>query len=235
MTKEGERRFMQRLQQFEFFSQLKDLVPGESPDFTGSLNGKTIGIELTEAYNDDRGSGSPRKRMLSFKEQLGFLVVRKLCDIRPCFHLGIRFSDYLKLGKSEMDASAEKIASFLRPIIISNIDLPGFEISHDDHPFDEIDDIHCIFFESLTKSYYSGSDAIFVPHFEDENLQVILSRKERKLPKYRKCDEQWLVIREGNLTAGTFDQIRINSFSTSFDRVFIYRIAGPKLLELRIN
>ena len=51
--------------------------------------------------------------------------------------------------------------------------------------------------------------------------------------KYENCDEYWLLIREGDMTAASFSIIKIDYFETNFTKVYMYRIFKNELIELK--
>ena len=58
--------------------------------------------------------------------------------------------------------------------------------------------------------------------------------KEKKLLTYRDCDQQWLLIREGNYYSGSFSDIEIDlPIESLFDKVFLFRTRAREIVELK--
>lgn len=73
-----------------------------------------------------------------------------------------------------------------------------------------------------------------VPDFTEDQLNVILMKKEKALTNYKSCTQQWLVIGEGDDFYSYISSVKIEKgFKTQFDKVFMYRRWGSKLLVLK--
>ena len=97
----------------------------------------------------------------------------------------------------------------------------------------EIDRIRLSHFKKQTFSYYSENEGGSVSDLTDTHLLYVIREKEKKLLKYKNCDEYWLLITEGNFHAGSFDNITASKIDkTSFDRIFLLREGKNELITL---
>lgn len=86
----------------------------------------------------------------------------------------------------------------------------------------------------FTASIYIPSEFGSVSNLTSDHLERILVQKEEAKKGYKICDEYWLLIKEGNFYAGSFDNIDINKkVKTSFDKVFVYRSFIPEIIKVK--
>jgi hypothetical protein len=68
----------------------------------------------------------------------------------------------------------------------------------------------------------------------NEHLLPILIKKDRLINNYHKCDDYWLIIKEGNYYAGSFGEIELLlPIESRFDKVFLYRSAMSQVIQLK--
>ncbi len=55
-----------------------------------------------------------------------------------------------------------------------------------------------------------------------------------KINDYKPCDQNWLIIREGNYYAGTFAEIEVSMpVSSLFNKVFLFRTNKNEVVVLK--
>ena len=207
----------------------------ESPDFIIGLDQKTIGVELTEVFQDSHLGTSRLKQNSSdgssFTEELIALLQP---DIPFKFSIGINFNRRQTVKKSKKQEILDKLKFICLPKIIRLNDHEHLELENywDSLP-DEIDDIHVYRFDGMDESIDSRPEGGSVSKLTIKHLEKILLSKEEKLSYYSPCDEQWLVIREGKYYSGSFSDVEIDlPIKSMFDRVFLFRTRTREIIKL---
>lgn len=223
----------------------------DSPDVVITLeSGKNIGIELTECfYSEDLMQKS------QFQIKFNNEVLVKLKKNLPFkFILDIDLDSKYPLKQNQIKKTIDKVVEIcstefnninsLESRCLKNIDLEisAFPDQVQDYFFlrgykklpHGISRIHISRYDVISDSYHSESKGGFVPDFCENDLNRILSKKEKSLKKYQKLDEQWLLIIEGGDFYSYFDRIDINNFfKTDFDKVLIFRRWESKIITLK--
>ena len=208
----------------------------EAPDFIASLEGREIGIELTEIFQDSHLGISKLKQESSdgsqFTEDLIALIQP---NIPFTFSIGIHFNKNLPIKKAKKQEVLKELEVICLPAMINLQDHEHVELEnyYDSLP-KEIDDIHIYRFDGMQESIDSRPEGGSVSPITINHLKIALANKESKLPSYRICDEQWLVIREGNYYSGSFSEVEIDfPIDSLFDKVFIIRTRANEIIELK--
>lgn len=122
-------------------------------------------------------------------------------------------------------------------LIRDEIDCPknngDYYLSHDKLKHTILERVSLFFTRDLNQNRYGESDYGVVPPFTNRDMDVILNKKEDKLLNYKKCDEYWLVIREGDMLPASFANINLKEVKSSFDKIFMYRIFNNTLVTLK--
>ena len=210
-----------------------DCLRGERPDFVINTREKRIGVEVTQIFIDnylDESLNEKRKESLHFK--FGVSLFEKLSPIMPFkFVLSIDFSSK-DFSVNEIDRIIINCNKYFKNLQLLEL-IPPLYIENFGQLPEEIKGIDLFTYPSLKKSFYSESAAGVIPAMTLRHLNIILSKKEKALMKYRHCDEHWLLIEEGTFLADSFGDILIDDFSTDFDKVFLYRHSRRKLMQLK--
>ncbi len=208
----------------------------EAPDFIVSVDGNKIGVELTEVFQDSHLGISRLKQRSSdgssFTEDLISLIQP---SIPFKFSIGINFNKNLPIKKSKKQAILEKLEELCVPAMINLKDHDHLELEnyYDNLP-DEIDDIYVYRFDAMDESIDSRPEGGIVSRLTINHLKTLLRSKEIKLSSYRDCDEQWLLIREGNYYSGSFSDVEIDlPIESRFDKVFLFRTRTREIIELK--
>ena len=94
--------------------------------------------------------------------------------------------------------------------------------------------------DAITETFFSAPGSTWVSTLSDADVQRVIAPKELKYPTYRtKCGEVWLVI---NVDIGPmstwfeYDALKITQpIRTPFQRVFVLRHFGGRLIELEVK
>jgi hypothetical protein len=208
----------------------------EAPDFIINLEGKEIGVELTEVFQDSHLGTSKMKQESSdgaqFTEDLIALIQR---NIPFTFSIGIHFNKNLPIKKSKKQKILKELEGICVPAMINLQDHEHLELEnyYDSLP-NEIDDIHVYRFDGMNESIDSRPEGGTVSRLTMSHLKTVLTNKESKLSSYQVCDQQWLLIREGNYYSGSFSDVEIDlPIDTLFDKVFLFRTRTKEIIELK--
>ncbi|MDQ6757213.1 MAG: hypothetical protein M3004_09790 [Bacteroidota bacterium] len=253
MNEEEERRLMNRFRK-EYQNFPKGRLKRKNPPFADFLlkktKGKTIGIELTEIFSDNK-----LKEVSSFKEQFTNAVLKKLSPLLPfTFSIDIDFDSKFKIEKSKLYKLAGTIVNICVNEFFHTKNHEGINLHHIEIDLEEISNLEIKSnlinngyrhlpkgissislhrYDGVSKSWNSQHEGGTVPNLTLDYLQPLLNKKEHKLQKYIACDEFWLIINEGNYHAGSFDDIKLDlPIKTTFNKVFIYRSSKNEILDL---
>ncbi|SEM31879.1 hypothetical protein SAMN04488008_1163 [Maribacter orientalis] len=207
----------------------------EKPDFIIQTAKNRIGIELTEIFQDSHNGHSKYQQRSSdrskFTEKL-ILELQKFVDFT--FHISIHFSDFHHLKKAEEKQLIKKAFKASVNHLIQLKNKQGVLIEDFRKLPEEIDSIRMGRYDGLEESYDEKPDGGIVSDMTNAHIEPIIMKKEKKLKNYQECDEYWLLIKEGNYYAGTFSDIKVEyPISTSFCRIFLFRINKSEIIELK--
>lgn len=251
MTKKEEEYLFQK-----FVEIYKDLPAGvalfdDKPDVIfKKINGGTIGIELTECiYNEKLMKQS--ESQIRFNEE----VIKRLQDIMPFkFYLDIDLDKRKPIGQKQREASISGLLQFcasefqdLRQNESKRVEQLDIDWSQVQPPFSQhlrdcgyrklptgVSRIRMGRYDVLEESGHSQSKGGVVPDFTDDSLSSILARKNKALIKYKKCDQQWLVICEGLDFYSYYKDVRIQSeIITGVNKVFMYRSFDSEVIVIK--
>lgn len=208
----------------------------EAPDFIINIEGKEIGVELTEVFQDSHLGTSKMKQESSegaqFTEDLIALIQQK---IPFTFSIGIHFNKNLPIKKSKKQIILKELEGICVPEMINLQNHQHLELENDYGSLpNEIDEIHVYRFDGMEESIDSRPEGGIVSPLTMSHLKPALTNKESKLPSYQICDQQWLLIREGNYYSGSFSDVEIDiPIDTLFDKVFLFRTRTKEIIELK--
>jgi len=212
------------------------LLQQESPDFIVSLDGKRIGIELTEVFQDsDLGVSKLRQSSSEgslFTEEF-IKIIQPYIPFK--FSIGIHFNKNHPIKKSKKHEILNQLKEICVPRMMNLQNHGHLELEnyYNKLPL-EITDISVFRFDGMDESYDSRPEGGIVSNLTINHLTKILLLKERKLRSYSICDEQWLLIREGNYYSGSFSDVEVNlPIETSFDRVLLFRTRKREIIILK--
>ena len=205
------------------------------PDFI-VIGPKTIGIEITQIFHDSGLKDSQLKRNESIHKLIGVRIAE---DIYRHFQVGllvdIDFSIHHKIRNA---THAKLIAKVCTPELTSQLHLLSisnyFRIRNIGQLPIEIDHITISRYDRIERPFFVESAGGAVPNLNTKHLLPILKKKELAIKGYKRCDEYWLIIQEGNFYSDSFDQIELDSVpTTSFNKLLLFRQAENLVIDLK--
>jgi hypothetical protein len=241
--------FMESYNDFPQGTVLK-MNPPAADYLLSTSSGEKIGIELTEAFHNKEA-----KRISSDTYKFTRLVLEKL-EKKLSFSFSIDIDINIEKGipKSISKNIVNNTATFCINEFADLIDYEYRALTNINKDLEKMDDsarnmilsrgyrnlpkgverIAISRHDSVSESWNSQGEGGPVPHFTDEYLRDILTKKEEKLKKYEPCNQFWLVIKEGNYYSGTFHDIQTSTpVDSSFHNIFICRLSSHEIVELK--
>ncbi len=216
---------------------------GEEPDFVIQTPTRRIGIELMRLYHEPPPEGQPRQQVESLRRQVcekAQQLYEQSCGKAP--HVFVRFSNSTPVTDRRVLELARIIESTVRSFALR----PGqdreleFDGTNRDLLPNEIIKIRASRPMHEFKCIWQPSDAASIPKCSRTLLENAISKKERRLPDYRKrADEIWLLLVVGSSISSSFqtpDPNEIGPFRTGFKRIYYFQETGPRTIQfLRTN
>jgi hypothetical protein len=181
--------------------------PFESPDFLIELEGRKVGIELTELFKrSNRSEAHPQlkdKPLLQAVESITDLIVSKARKIyfdagNPPVQSTILFSDQLTADKKKADQIAELIAGLIQSMSLQDSEEVSWGLSEDEygHPLSElVDTIHTYRVPECRFAHWTVGRPGLVAPLTPKHLQEVIGEKAKRLDAYKKhAKEIWLLI-----------------------------------------
>lgn len=159
----------------------------------------------------------------------------------PSLHASIHFSPFFTPRKRDVGRLADKLAR----LFAANVPEEGgsFSESYDwenrGYFPEEVDHVSCWRLPQLTHSFFSSPCSAFIPDLSRSDIERALSLKEPKVATYKtKCEQAWLLINcDGGWLATVFEfkkDVVLETYASSFDRVFLVRHMAKEVHELRL-
>lgn len=224
-----------------FFENFKDGVlvkkkSHESPDFIVEFKGKIIGIEVTEIYQDSYlGLSKLKQNSMEGAKFTQMLIDLLKPDILFTYTIGVHFNDKFPIKQANRNYVLNQLVEICLPAMknLSNHQILELENYYNNLPC-EIESVIIVRFDGIDDSIDHRPEGGIVSQLELKHLNSILTSKEKKLANYLKCDEQWLLIREGNYFSGSFSSINIDSpIESQFDKVYLLRTRTNEIIQLK--
>lgn len=197
--------------------------------------GNTIGVELTEVFQD---STSKHSRLQQKSSDWASFTDQLILAIQPHiwfkFTVGIHFSNFHPIRKAEKENFIQTIATVCIPHLRGLLNRLHLRLDYYNGLPEQIDSIYFGRFDGIEESYNYKPEGGPVSDLRLEHSNPIIRRKEEKLLKYAKWDQYWLLIREGNYYAGSFSEVDITEpLQSSFDKVFLIRTTKDEIIQLK--
>lgn len=234
---------------FEIFMEVyTDFLPcdfqqSDRPDFIVTCQGKTIGIEIAEVFQDSHlGKSSKLKERERVHEAFGNELLQCLVSKqrkKQFFMLDVSFSNDHFISKRQIKALVGQCWIPCMEFIWNNTQ-GSIRIDNDSENFPDI--INSVFIQLADyrqDPIYCNNQGGMVDSLRFEHIERTLKVHEEALKAYQKCDEYWLVIREGNYYAGSFSDISFDiqiPIISAFDKVFVLRTrnsSSPPIIRLK--
>ena len=218
-------------------------VDSEEPDFQCLVADRPTGIEVTRFFFPSSGPRPPQALSRYRREFARHLRANHagtgMPPVMVTVHLASDTAVVSKTGRTALETA-------LFAFVGRNLPHEGPHVDFDWRDFPEalldlgVHTISILRPRNLTKPFWSLSESSFVPESGSPLVQAILDKKSNRLPTYRKkAPAVWLLIvfgTEGLHSILDFDgDILTASYTTAFDRLFVFRTYGPSTHELRIN
>ena len=228
----------------------KRIVPGESPDFLIDLEGRAVGIEMTELFirrNRSEAHPEPLKESLLKKiESNADRIISKAREIyfsagNPPVLSTIVISDRITLDKKKGDQIAELIAYQIQSMSLENSQAAKWrscEEENEKHPLlDLVYFIHTERVPELRFAHWTVVKAGLVATLTSECLQAEIDKKANKINTYRKkAEEIWLLmVADPTRLSQKFSiqtDFPIGSVSSPFTKTFYYGYAAEEVIDL---
>jgi len=199
-----------------------------------------VGIELTQLYRSDSHTALPPKATESLRQQIVDRAPGLYKETGgPPLWVTVFFGLGSELRKSMVTELASRVADLVTAADASMNARIKLEAESDVSDFpDEIDSIHIRRLPILTEGFWNTWGVGFIPTYNPDQLQEILDRKEKSISSFRnRCDATWLVIVVGSFaissTVNFGYSVYNHSYTSAFDRVFVFKNADEKSFELK--
>lgn len=212
-----------------------DYQQTDRPDFIIKSESNKIGVEITEVFQDSHLGHSKYQQRSSVRHLITKKLIEKLQEIVPfTFHVSIHFSDHIPIRKNKEQELIDNLFNCCsKPLR----ELKNYQSMVIEDYFilpDTVDFIRINRYDGLDESFDEKPDGGVVSNLEYKHLKPILQKKDSKLDDYQKCDEYWLLIREGNYYAGTFKELNLElPVQSKFDKVYLFRTNENSIIELK--
>ena len=241
MNKDIERYYLQEF--LKLMPELKGLNPidCEAPDFLCDVGGSRVGIEVTRFFFPSDSRPPPQaaetKRM-SLANELREEHLKT--NIAPVQVSVILFRDDALFKPNQRSALKKELLAF----VSQRIPPPGPDVEFDLDALPEsllekgVDVITIFHNAELTSPSWSLSYASTIPESNSSIIQGIIDGKTKLIPEYmKKADKLWLLILSGpdglHSTVNFDKDVLTQSYSSEFDRLFLFRTSGGSAHELK--
>jgi hypothetical protein len=246
--KQRERFLLDRFLEYQGITPTR-VVPGESPDFLIDLEGRTVGVELTELFiRNSKSEAHPKPAEESLLKKIESNADRIMSRAREiCFRAGnppvlstIVISDRITLDKKKGDQIAELIADQIQSMSLQNsqaVKWRSGEEEDEEHPL--LDSVHFIHTERVPDcrfAHWTVVKAGLVATLTPEHLQAEIEKKAKKINTYRKrAEEIWLLIVADRTQLSQKFSIQtdfpISSVFSPFTKTFYYGYPAEDVIE----
>ena len=214
------------------------MVPTENPDFLVHTQNGILGIELTLLHRETPDAKHPMQE----QEVLGRQVLQKASELYdqkhlPPIHMSVHFNPQYRLVKLEVPDTARAVLDLvLATGTSSRFELKETEENTEHWP-QQIARIVGLRNPSLTKRTWSPTDAGCVPDLHPDLVQMVISRKNRRVQDYRRrCTEIWLLlVADGfgiSSTVTVTHHVTRHNYDSEFDRIFLFQRFDRQFHEL---
>jgi hypothetical protein len=219
------------------------IEPTEEPDFLIHGSSSKIGIELTELHRFAPVGVKPQQALEAIRHR----VVARAQELYVAKGLPpVRVSVFMRESHDVKKHHVQPLAAALCQLVERNLPLPNTSTTEEyswenrerfPEPILKVS-VHRL--DAITKTFFSVPGATWVSALSNADIQRALAPKELKYRTYRlKCDQAWLVINAdiGPMSSWfEFDaSVPLAPLQTQFDRVFVLRHFGSRLVELDVT
>lgn len=206
----------------------------DKPDFIGSFNDHTLGVEITEIYYDEKIYGKTLKGHEVLKDRIVNRAYEKAKGLGlPPLYVCVIFSNNIPKG------SEPCLIDSLVEIIRNNIPLLGNRIKINSYNILP-KGIGSIYIKPRQKTpFWHWTEFGAIETRFSNQLQSIIDEKNAKYSEYRKkCDECWLIIVAPGFNCSSFyafgEDMETICYTSHFEKVFFMEMFDGTLRELKI-
>jgi len=221
-----------------------------APDFLIDLEGRKVGIEVTELFiRSNKSEAHPRPEgelLLQAAESTTNLIVSKARKIyldagNPPVLSTIVFSNRSTLDKKKGHQIAKLIASQIQSMSLKNSQVVNWRPSDDKnekHPLSEsVVLIHALGVPELRFARWTVARAGFVVTLAPRHLQAVIDKKANKINDYKKyAEEIWLLTvadrTRPSQNLSVAPDFPLESVSSPFTKTYYYGYAAEEVIDL---
>ena len=226
------------------------IEPLDPPDFLIDLEGRKVGIEVTELFirsNKSEAHPQPEEEpLLQAAESITNLIASKAR--KNYFDAGnppvlstIWFSDRITLDKKKGDQIAELIAHQIQTMSLQNSQAVAWRSSEDENEerslFESVAIIQTYRVPELRFARWTVARAGLVACLTSKHLQEVIDKKAEKIGAYKKyAEEIWLLIvadrTRPSQKLSVAPDLPLDSVSSPFTKTFYYCYAAEEVIDL---
>lgn len=236
------------------FLELQGISPtcieeSDPPDFLIDLEGRTVGVEVTELFIRSKKSGAHTQPqgepLLQAAESITNLIVSKAWEIY--FHAGkppvqstIWFSDRITLDKKKGDQIAELIANQIQTMSPQNSQAAVWRSSEDENAENPLSEsvvlMHALGVPDRRFARWTVARPGLVATLTPKHIQEVIDKKAKKINSYKKkAEEVWLLIvadrTRPSQKFSVMPDFPLSSISSPFARTFYYGYVSDEVLS----
>ena len=226
------------------------IEPLDPPDFLIDLEGRKVGIEVTELFirsNKSEAHPQPEEEpLLQAAESITNLIVSKARKIyfdagNPPVLSTIWFSDRITLDKKKGDQIAELIAHQIQSMSLQNSQAVAWRSSEDENEERSLSEsvaiIHTSRVPELRFARWTVARPGLVATLTLKHLQEVIDKKAEKIGAYKKyAEEIWLlIVADRTRPSQKFSvapDLPLDSVSSPFTKTFYYCYAAEEVIDL---
>jgi hypothetical protein len=241
-TKQNDRKQRERylLDRFLVVSEIDAIITGEgeSPDFEIALDGRRIGVEITELFAENPQGLPPLQAHESLSAEI--TVAAKALyekDGEPHVHVSIGFFTTVQVPRAQKNKLASAIATLVRRLVQKDGDHVVWDNNYEDDQLEGVAYLNVLRVANQEHSHWSVSRGGFFAPLELSTITSRISEKLQRLAAYRrKFPEIWLVVAiDGSRPSQFFDLRNIpdmTAIESDFDRTYFFSSFPPKAIRI---
>jgi len=230
--------------------------PRDPPDFLIDLEGRKIGIEVTELFIRSRSKGHPRPEGKPFLQDIESITNQIVSTARkiyfdagnPLLKAEIWFSDQITLDKKKGDQVAKLIANQIQSMSLQDSQAAVWrssEAEYEERSLSEWIDIICTqrvpeYRDAQWKDRFAQWTVArpgLVAPLTPKHLQEAIDKKAKKIDSYKKCAEEiWLLIVANRTLPSQMlyvaPDFSLDSVSSPFTKTFYYGYPVEGVIEI---
>ena len=211
----------------------------EEPDFILQIDGKSVGLEITELFISHEENGNTMQAQESISSRI-VASAQRLYESSgaPPAHVSICFGPGQNLRKLSRDKTARALATFVQRLNLSvgqSLDWYPEELKNS-LPY-EISFIHTLGVPSYDMAHWGVARAGWVVPLQTSSLQHRIDEKAKRLGSYRESiAENWLLIVSDATKPSQLirakESFESHSIQSPFKRSFFYSYPDDFIVEL---